>query len=66
MQLEQQVDKILSTVLDNKAKLNDLDHRIVRIENAQQKTFLKLDEFISLMKHQNYGTCCTSCKAQPS
>lgn len=53
MQLEQQVDKILSVVLDNQAKLNELDHRIGRLEDAQTKTFTKLDEFISLMKGQD-------------
>ncbi|MCR4313642.1 MAG: hypothetical protein NUV84_00110 [Candidatus Uhrbacteria bacterium] len=53
MQLEQQVDKILSVVLDNQAKLGDLDERITRIEEAQAGTFERLDEFIGLMKHQN-------------
>lgn len=52
MQLEQQVDKILSVVLDNQAKLGNLDERIARLEEAQIKTFGKLDEFISLMKNQ--------------
>lgn len=53
MQLEQQVDKILSVVLDNQAKLGDLDERIARLEEAQTGTFRRLDEFIGLMKHQN-------------
>ena len=52
MELEQQVDKILSVVLDNKALLSDLDQRIARLEDAQMKTFSKLDEFISLIKTQ--------------
>lgn len=53
MQLEQQVDKILSVVLDNQAKLSGLDQRIARLEEAQAGTFQRLDEFIGLMKHQN-------------
>jgi len=53
MQLEQQVDKILSIVLDNQAKLGGLDERVARLEDVQIKTFGKLDELISLLRTQD-------------
>ena len=53
MEMEQQVEKILSVVVDNQSKLGGLDARIARLENAQTGTFDKLDQFIGLMKHQN-------------
>lgn len=64
MQLEQQVDKILSVVLDNQAKLGDLDGRIARLEEAQAGTFKRLDEFIGLMKHQNMELAALGSKYQ--
>ncbi|MBP9695572.1 MAG: hypothetical protein KBD73_04195 [Candidatus Magasanikbacteria bacterium] len=47
------IDKILSIVLDNQADMKDVKSRIGNIEDVQNKTFNKLDGFLSLIqKHE--------------
>ncbi len=44
------IDKILSIVLDNQTDLKDVKSRIGHVEDVQEKTFNKLDGFLSLIQ----------------
>ena len=52
--LERQVDQILSIVLDIQTHVGKLEERISRLEEAHEKVFNKLDEFLTLIhRHES-------------